>query len=398
MKKKVIISAPYIEITDENKYRLCAVLREDERADYTAWYEVEPEYGAYLCCERSDAFVVALLPYAIRKNLDIQCEQVVSERLHYQLNQILIPTLSKNISEFHPIRIIADVSSEVLPSQHANGASVSGGVDSFYTLLSHLHRKEKNFEISHLAFFNVGASGDCGGAQARLLFHDRVAWVKKIADSLGLPMLCLDSNISEYLGLSHVCSHTYRTLSAVLAVQKLFSGYFFASGYPYERFHFSANDPSTFDLLNLKCLSTENITFYLSGAEKTRLEKLDVIAEYNITHSTLNVCTTSDSNCSYCPKCKRTMMGLYLLDKLDRYESVFKVAWFKSSINAQIADACSLRDESDWKELYSGLKRRHMVRWYHHIWGFMRKCIRKSINKEGLIRRSYLRIRPIIRK
>lgn len=398
MRKRIIICTPYVEKTEQNKYRLCAVLKEDEKADYTAWYEVDPEYADCLCSERSDSFVVAILPYALRHGLDIHCEQVISEQLHYHLNQVLLPTYSKNIAQFHPINIVADVSDAVLPSRNARGASVSGGVDSFYTLLSHLHRKEKNYEITHLAFFNVGASGDLGGDYARALFYGRVDWVKKIAETLDLPIVCVDSNISEFLGLTHVSSHTFRTLSAVLALQKLFSGYFFASGYPYESFGFTEDDPAKCDLLNLRCLSTENTNFYLSGAEKTRQQKLDVISEYEITHSTLNVCVTSDSNCSYCPKCKRTMMGLFLLGKLDRYQSVFNVEGFKSSLTKQIADACFYQSNSDWRELYLELKRRHMVHWYHYLIGAMRKLGKKCIGKEGIIRKLYLKIRPYIIK
>ena len=84
------------------------------------------------------AFVVALLPYVIRRNLDIHCEHVMSERLHYQLTQILLPTLGSQIPGFHEISITAELSG-------TKGASVSGGVDSFYALLSHLNRKEENF-------------------------------------------------------------------------------------------------------------------------------------------------------------------------------------------------------------------------------------------------------------
>lgn len=393
------VGHPYIEKTPQNKYRLCAKFQEENKGEYIAWYEVDEQYAPYLTTERSDAFVVALLPYVMRRNIDIHCEQVMSERLYYQLTQIFLPALGSQIPGFHNINIVAELSDTVLPTQGARGASVSGGVDSFYALLSHLNRKEEHFNLTHLAFFNVGASGDLGGPEARELYHARIEWVKQIADAVNLPLLCVDSNISEYLQLVHEASHTYRTLSVILALQKLFSSYFFASGYPFKQFQLTALKPAKLDLLNLQCLTTETTTFYLSGGEKTRQEKLAFISDYEVTHSYLSVCTAAaNANCSYCPKCRRTMMGLYLHGKLDLYKSVFKTDWFASSMNSQIADACAYRKGSDWGELYTELKRRHKVWPHHYVYGAIRKLLRKRINTEGFLRKFYIKIRPIIKK
>ena len=39
------------------------------------WFEVNGKYGKYLCCERSDAFLIGVLNYAMREHCDIRSEQ-----------------------------------------------------------------------------------------------------------------------------------------------------------------------------------------------------------------------------------------------------------------------------------------------------------------------------------
>lgn len=393
MNPVIRIGKPYIEQTADQKYRLCAEFREDGKEPYIAWYEVDEQYRAYLCEERTDAFAVVLLPYALRHGLDIHCEQVMSERLFYQLTQVLLPTLGGRVGDFKRINLVADTSNAMLPSYGARGASVSGGVDSFYTLLNHLNRSESKFNVTHLAFFNVGAHGDYGGNEARELYHKRIEMVRPIAEELGLSFVTVDSNLSEFLRLRHVASHTYRTLSVVLALQKLFDAYFFASGYSYREFMLSSDGPAHFDLLNLQCLTTENTTFYLSGAEKTRQEKLGLITNHEITYRYLNVCTDDGPNCSRCTKCRRTMMGLYLHGKLEHYRQVFDVDWFLSHIQEQFPYAYANTHDTDWLELVQVMKQRKILRPRHYVVGFARKVVVRTFAKNRNVEKLLLKIK-----
>ena len=87
------IRKPYIKIKEE-KVRLCSVVNYDGN-DNEIWYEVDKEYGEFLCHERADAFLLAFLPYAMAFKHDIEIEGAVSEKLLYQLNNYYIPALSK---------------------------------------------------------------------------------------------------------------------------------------------------------------------------------------------------------------------------------------------------------------------------------------------------------------
>lgn len=81
----------YLQHTD-GQARLCADITLNGRGT-TLWFGVNEAQAEYLCPQRSDAFVMALLPTAMRGGYSITCETPMSERLHYQLENYLIPTL-----------------------------------------------------------------------------------------------------------------------------------------------------------------------------------------------------------------------------------------------------------------------------------------------------------------
>ena len=128
--------------------------------------------------------------------------------------------------------------------------------------------------------------------------------------------------------MNHEKTHTFRTLGCVLALQKLFSKYYFASGLPFDGSHIDESDTAFYDILNVQCFSNENISFYCSGIETTRLEKIKYISNFKETYNWLNVCVIDESNCGKCEKCIRTMTALDSIGCLKRYINVFDVDEF----------------------------------------------------------------------
>lgn len=370
------IAKPYLLEKDIYIY-ICTKLELSDGSTYDLWYSVEKEYKDYICIERSDAFVVNLLFYAMEHKLDIICEEKISEKLYYQLTEYFIPSVSKNIGKYQPINIIADVTNEQLETANAVGGSLSGGVDSFYTLLRHLDRKETSYNITHLTFFNAGASGQYGGEEARVKYQNRIAWIKDVADNLGKKLICIDTNINEFLQENHQATHTLRTLSLPLLLQKLFSRYYFASGVSFKKFEFIEKDCATYDLLNVLCLSTENLQFYSSGGEVSRLEKVKYISNFDITYSRLNVCVAEDINCSKCEKCQRTMMELYVLGKLVKYKEVFDIEYFEKNKHKFIKYALENKYKGDWQEVYKILDEKNEIRLLDKIMSIRKRYSRK---------------------
>lgn len=110
------VSKIYIQHVD-GQARLCAAISLNGRGT-TLWFGVEESQAGYLCAGRGDPFIMALLPAAMRAGQDIHCETPMSERLHYQLEQYLIPSLCAAGTLYRPIRIHAPLTAEPVPNQH----------------------------------------------------------------------------------------------------------------------------------------------------------------------------------------------------------------------------------------------------------------------------------------
>ena len=272
--KVLEIRQPYIKRTG-NKSRLCSDISWGDRIR-TLWFEVEREYEECLCTERIDSFLVALLPFAMLKNLNIHSDGYVSERLLYQLKTILLPSLSANIPEFHPIDIDAKCDGKVLESKNAVGTALTCGVDSFYTVLKHLDADLEGFRLTHLTYFNIMNSASWQGREdsSREFSNARINYVKPAAEKLGLKLVTVDSNFDKlYNRFNYLATYAFRFCGTVLALQKLFGKYYWSSGHPFSQFNLTIDDITYFDLLSVQCVSNENITFYSTGSEITRLEK-----------------------------------------------------------------------------------------------------------------------------
>lgn len=329
------VSASYIrELPEEKKSRLCALFTL-EGASTEIWYEVDDIYRDGLCTERSDTFLVALLPYLMKNNIDVVLEGKVSERLYHQLTAYLIPAFDKYVRGYSAVSVSAELDAAVLPSGKAVGTGCSGGIDSLYTIACNTGNKATGHNITHLTFFNAGSHGNHGGEQARRFFHERLERMRLLAEELGLPLIAVDTNINEFLLLNHLETHTFRSLSAVLALQKLFSVYYYSSGYPLSEFSISKVYAAIAyaDLFMAHCLTTENTCFYISGLSETRMDKTRVVAGFPPAYRHLNVCVALERNCGVCDKCVRTHMSLYALDSLQHFGDVFDLDMLKAQRN-----------------------------------------------------------------
>ena len=218
------------------------------------------------------------------------------------------------------------------------GASISCGVDSFYTLLKHKDLKDKRKNITHLCFFNAGSNGEYGGENAIELYKKRVEHIKEFCKQYNYPLITVNSNMNELIMMNHEKRHTFTTLSCVYALEKLFNTYYFASGLGFNNSHIDERDTAFYDILNVHCLSNENINFYCSGLETTRMKKVEFISNFSQTYNWLNVCVgTNWDNCGICNKCIRTMTALESIGKLNEYKSVFDLDYYYKNRNKILA-------------------------------------------------------------
>lgn len=343
-RKKLVIGKPYIIDYPGNKARLCADITVDETK--TLYYEVDKEYKEFLCDDRADAFLVGLLHTAMYDNLDIECECRVSERLLFQLNTYFVPIVSERMGDLYTINISAPVTTDVVPTQKAVGTGISGGVDSFYTVMKYKDEKFGSNRITHILFNNI-VTADIEEERIRKQHNKDVLDKKQIAEELGLNFVELYSNLYEFYRHPGIFNHyfTMQYASAPLALAHLFGVFYFSSSYTLDSFSLNYDKiPSgaPFDLFTLDCASTESMKFYSAGMEVTRYQKMKLFVSERTSQKHLQVCGGSQAfggpkkmkklNCGRCMKCSRAIVSLELMGELKNYESIIDVdLYYKNS-------------------------------------------------------------------
>ena len=245
----------------ENQTRMCADICLNGHG-ITLWFGVDSKQQHYLCSARSDAFVMALLPTAMREGHDIVCETPVSSRLKYQLEYYLIPALTSVGDWYRPISIRAPIEEQKVQNSGGIGLGFCGGVDCSYSLTK--HSADSAYPVTHLTVFNLGMFE---GEAFRTSFLKACENSGVFAEKNNLELVALDSNITEVLPERYpdVCS--FRNLSGALALQGLLSVYLLPLAHDYAEFSLDVHNSPKYDLLTVHCAQTESLTVYLSGSQ-----------------------------------------------------------------------------------------------------------------------------------
>jgi len=336
----IIIQQPKI-IQLNGKSRLVADIDIDGECK-TLWFETDEEYEKYLCYERSDAFLVGALPFAMRNNHDIKCIAPVTEELLYNLEQHLIPTLCQTDSSVYRTSIITEYTSELLGNHGGVGTAMSGGVDSFYTTITHLkdlnthtHPVLTHFFISNVGNFHNKSRKKYGVQRSK---KETYELAEKIAEDIGLPLIETDSNFKDiFLGGKQI---VYAIAFAVMAMRKLWKVYLLPASYDYGKFSLNQHTQKGseyYALLLLNCFSTQELRFYCDGGPLDRIERTAAIVDFPTVKKYLYVCWVKGKNCGHCGKCRRTIMALDILEKLDDYKELFPIEYYKRHLKDYFA-------------------------------------------------------------
>jgi hypothetical protein len=216
----------------------------------------------------------------------------------------------------------------------------SGGIDSFCVLADHLlGSPPPSYKITHLLFNNVGSHGD-DASHASRVFHDRYRHIERAAAELGIPIVRVDSNITDLLRMDFQVTVSTRNISAILQLQKLCKRFVFASGYRYQDCYTGEVDNQAYsDPVAIPLLSTETFDCISAGCEYSRVQKTIRVADLELAHRYLNVCASDNgkgTNCSTCFKCRRTLVTLDILGKLDQFAGVFDLRHYRRHRSAYI--------------------------------------------------------------
>ena len=354
----IVIGKPYVEGRGQETY-LCSLIKDECRnSESVYWYSVENQYGEYLCDDYADAFLLMVLPVAIKTGQDIRLESPVSSQLLHNINNTLQPLFLMMFPGGKEIRVLAQTATT--PTYHAQGVGCccSLGVDSFYSFLSHYGEdKQKEYRITHLTLFNCGQLGSLDVEGTEKNYRETIESLKPFAEEVGLPLVGVNSNLNTFFndsGVSVLQSFVSRTISCVLALQKLFGKYIFASSYALSDFCISTTDQSHMEAAFVPLLGTHNTEIVLSNPTMTRVAKTEYLSRYPITTKYLDVCWAAQmaygsdqiswllegkkhKNCGRCEKCMRTMLTLDLVGRLQPYEHLFDMEHYRKSKDKYVA-------------------------------------------------------------
>lgn len=310
--------------------------------DSGLWFAVPIEYKDYLCVERSDAFVVAMLWYAMITGSDIESIAPMSEKMVFHISRYLIPALCTDENGYRRIKIMGPTTNQPYKNISGVGTGMSCGVDSFYTMHEYTQKDTPaKYKLTHLSYFNMGAIFHPNRAEKKKYtlkeFYDttdRMSEEKRenarlVAEQAGMPLVYVKSNLdSDYYRGAYGHTGVYRNCAMALSLQGLYSVYYNSSGGWPGYFDLTLTEGSQhYEALLCQCLSTESLEFILSDYA-TRLEKTIAIADDKLAQKYLDVCFCFNS-CGKCSKCIRTLVTLDIIGKVDQFREIFDVDDFK---------------------------------------------------------------------
>ncbi len=352
--------------------RIQTRIKVNNQTSKTLWIEVGSEYSEYLTFERADAFIVGILNWAMREGHDIVSESPMGEYLYCQIVNYVIPGLCDGSPRLKRIKVTCPIDSGTLPNAGYVGTGVTCGVDSLYTIATNESDKFPRHKITHLTLFNVGSHGE--GDRAEKIFKERTELAERYCIDNNYPLVIVNSNLHDIIKQDHFFTASYSACMAILALQKMWSLYYLASGGDnYEIFTLKDNDlycSEDYELFLLPLLSTDQLRIESSGAGVTRQNKLKRIINFEPSYTTLNVCVKEGKNCGKCEKCVRTILGLDSLGALEKYSAVFDIDYYKAHKN-YYHEICVTRYFDGWnihKELYPLIKKQISIGTFLRGW------------------------------
>ena len=305
--------------------------------DSGLWFSAPAGYAEYFCTERSDAFVVAMLWYAMITGSDIRFEAPLSKKLHDGLTQKLLPAL---MADMETIRLEGPLSGE--PVRCADGVltGMSCGVDSLYTLhcygscdapegrrLTHLAYYDCNYLLPYLdPPYDVSAVY----REKEQTFSHIIEHAKVIASHHDLPLIVMRSNLDEdYYRGGRIYGSMYRFLACTLALEHLYGTYISSSsGHDNSMVEVSLTVPTQhYEGLLCECCQTETLR-YMTSDSASRPEKLQALTGDDDARRYVAVCYDTGprgENCGRCYACMKTMIPLDIMGKLDLFGESFDV-------------------------------------------------------------------------
>ena len=291
---------------------------------YELWYRFPEKYAEHISL-RSDAFVATALLVAMYTGEDLQIRGAISPKLAYNLFEYRNVFHAWYPNLFQQVNIQYN---HLETPPHPKGKTAvatafSGGVDSFYTLWSHLPENQPIPEsrTTHGLFVH--------GLDLRL--NDELNYqaaaepYSKLFEELGLELIQASTNAHQFseFRINWTIFHGAPLIGAALCIGSFINRFYIASSLSdYNNLVPYGSTPLIDHLL-----STETTHIINHGTNISRSEKTSVLVRWPVTYHKLRVCANKIrmqglNNCCTCQKCYR-MIILFELTKVRHHYNNF---------------------------------------------------------------------------
>jgi hypothetical protein len=310
----------------------------------TLWFEVPERSRDALDVAEPNWAAVALLYPAMALGQGLVVDAPLSPRLLHGLGRDVQTLLASYDPGLRRIDIrAAEAGRRAGPAPEGVATGFSAGIDSFATLiLETADDIPAACRLTDLAVFNVGAFDNTTGTDR--LFRLSAERCAAYAARRGFGTFFVNSNLDDFFaglgpGRPFQSNHTLRDVAAALLLQNAVGRYLYSSGVPYDEVTTRPSPAiSHLDPILLPLLSTERLSLLSGVPGMSRTEKTALVAEDLDAQAMLDVCITNPErrltferpNCSRCWKCTRTILTLEALGKLDAFEQVFDLRYYRT--------------------------------------------------------------------
>ena len=287
------------------------------------WFRFPMQFQSVISKE-IDPFAVALLLLAMKNREPILLQGSLSRKLFQGLKEYQRIYHSWYPEVFHEIEIQpASLRDDLQNAGGVAACAFSGGVDSFYTLLTLMRRdgatitsKATKPTLSHTLFM---AGFDMPRHLSQSI-SELTSSYSVMMKELKIQFVAGSTNIRSFVNaVDWTNAHGQALAATALFFKDSWGQFYIPSSYTATTYPKWGTHPSLDHLL-----STESLKFVHHGTESNRVSKLNLISNYPESYSRLRVCWIQDiglKNCGECEKCVRTMVALDILGKLSCYST-----------------------------------------------------------------------------
>ena len=305
----------------------------EDRED-TIWIAVKNENADMLTTDVYNMFLFYPLYMAMYYKSDLHLHGNVSRQLYQNITTYLQPIMCSFSDDLKRVNVIVDGYAEAEGSHHMIGSSFSGGVDCLSAIYNHYYKEQHEGSKINALFMIIDYDGD---EDVRNVFLQLSGKLRKAAAEMKLPLYEIDTNIKVFLHhLVDRCSF-FCIYSCAFAFEKVLKKYYIGSGLSYAETlkwaaHYRDEDWAGYsDPYAIPLMESERLKLVIDGCQYTRREKVELISDWDIAQRYLYVCAgkKSTSNCGECTKCRRTLLCLDAMGKLEAFSGVFDLEKYR---------------------------------------------------------------------